>query len=465
MHKGMSTRRLVCAALTLLGACSGDSGSATDDAAPAAPAPGVTEPAAPYPPAVTSLRLRRSASVHLRPASASPRIGTVARDVRVRWTGAAVGAGCKGRWVEIAPRGWVCDRHLQPSDREPYDLELPRVAAGALVPGVYGRVVAENAPVYASVGDVRAGKVHKRLKGAVKVRRQAVVSTDRGAYWRIGADELIAATAVEVIEPSPWQGIDLSASDGPQLPLGFALRPGARTRAVSVYGSPQARGKPVRVVPPRSVVAVLERAGEWVRIGDSEWVPAAHVRIAEQSSPPDMTDDDERWIDVDLDQQVLVAYEGMRPTYVTLVSTGAVRHPTDTGVYRVWIKFSETDMSGRAGDEAGYSVADVPWTQFYARDLALHAAYWHDKFGVVTSHGCVNLAPRDARHLYGWSRPEVPRGWTMAHGTVELPGSMVRVRSAADPQPGFKGYAQRVYEARRARRVLRTESPPDRAPG
>ena len=42
-------------------------------------------------------------------------------------------------------------------------------------------------------------------------------------------------------------------------------------------------------------------------------------------------------------------------------------------------------------------------------------AYWHNIFGNVRSHGCTNLAPRDARWLYHWSSPEVPAGW---HGVV-----------------------------------------------
>jgi hypothetical protein len=94
----------------------------------------------------------------------------------------------------------------------------------------------------------------------------------------------------------------------------------------------------------------------------------------------------------------------------------------------------------------------VPWTQFFysEEDLALHTAYWHDNFGQQRSHGCVNLAPRDARWLYYWSDPQVPPGWTSSTGVVESPGSVVRVRSAAVPEPEWKGYAKKVVEARQA---------------
>jgi hypothetical protein len=85
---------------------------------------------------------------------------------------------------------------------------------------------------------------------------------------------------------------------------------------------------------------------------------------------------------------------------------------------------------------------------FYAKDFALHTAYWHDRFGNTRSHGCVNLSPIDARTLYFWSDPQVPMGWSMAHGVFERPGSMVRIRNRDNPDPSFEGYARRVQEAR-----------------
>jgi hypothetical protein len=104
-------------------------------------------------------------------------------------------------------------------------------------------------------------------------------------------------------------------------------------------------------------------------------------------------------------------------------------------------------MKGLNGEDP-YSVATVPWTQYFSNDLALHTSYWHDGFGTARSHGCVNLAPIDSRFLYFWSEPAVPPGWSMAHGHEQRPGSMVRVRSAADPNPQFSGYAKKVWEAR-----------------
>jgi hypothetical protein len=49
---------------------------------------------------------------------------------------------------------------------------------------------------------------------------------------------------------------------------------------------------------------------------------------------------------------------------------------------------------------------------FFQAHNALHGAYWHDQFGRTKSHGCVNLAPSDARYLFEWLEPKLPAGWT-----------------------------------------------------
>jgi hypothetical protein len=95
-----------------------------------------------------------------------------------------------------------------------------------------------------------------------------------------------------------------------------------------------------------------------------------------------------------------------------------------------------------------YSVADVPWTMFYDGNYAVHTSYWHDNFGGVRSHGCINLSPRDAHLLYLWSSPDIPPGWTAVFADEDTPGSLVRVRSQKGAEPKLVGYAQKVHERR-----------------
>ena len=72
---------------------------------------------------------------------------------------------------------------------------------------------------------------------------------------------------------------------------------------------------------------------------------------------------------------------------------------------------------------------------YYDHNFALHTSYWHDGFGDVRSHGCINLAPRDARAVYAWSSPDVPPGWVAVYATATSPGSLVRVHSKRVPEP------------------------------
>jgi hypothetical protein len=58
-----------------------------------------------------------------------------------------------------------------------------------------------------------------------------------------------------------------------------------------------------------------------------------------------------------------------------------------------------------------FELRDVPWIQYFASGYALHGAYWHDVFGIPRSHGCINLAPIDARLVFRWTDPPLPEGW------------------------------------------------------
>lgn len=114
---------------------------------------------------------------------------------------------------------------------------------------------------------------------------------------------------------------------------------------------------------------------------------------------------EEKWIDIDLSQQTLTAYEGEKPVYQFLVSTGRF-FPTPTGTFRIWSKLRYTTMKG--GSQAlgtYYYLPNVPYTQFFYQGFALHGTYWHNNFGRPMSHGCVNLAIPDSEKLFYWTQP------------------------------------------------------------
>jgi lipoprotein-anchoring transpeptidase ErfK/SrfK len=108
--------------------------------------------------------------------------------------------------------------------------------------------------------------------------------------------------------------------------------------------------------------------------------------------------DNVRWIDVDLTNQRLTAYEGQTIVRTTLVSTGLPRTPTPVGLFRIWIKLRYDDMSG-----PDYYLANVPYTMYFHRGYGLHGTYWHSNFGHPMSHGCVNLPTSEAEWLFNWA--------------------------------------------------------------
>ena len=131
------------------------------------------------------------------------------------------------------------------------------------------------------------------------------------------------------------------------------------------------------------------------------------------------------WVEVSIEGGWLLAYEGTRRVFATLISPGKggvakpdedpiVRAATPTGVYPITGKFVTSTME--APNDLIHS--DVPYAQNLVGPYALHGAYWHDNWGNRQSGGCINLSPIDAKWLFDFSEPKLPAGW---HGVRWLP--------------------------------------------
>ena len=160
------------------------------------------------------------------------------------------------------------------------------------------------------------------------------------------------------------------------------------------------------------------------------WVLSSPLVAGKPEIPTDLAPN-EKWIDVDLTRQTLIAFEGKKPVFATLISSGRRNpqdkehdFPTPTGTFRIGEKHITTTMDGDVASDGPYSIEDVPWVQYFQGSYALHGAFWHDNFGYVRSHGCVNLAPEDARTLFSWTDPKLPDGW---HGAFAQPDKGTRV--------------------------------------
>lgn len=157
----------------------------------------------------------------------------------------------------------------------------------------------------------------------------------------------------------------------------------------------------------------------WYRVYDDKfpererWAPAdrLHVFTDEELAPisPEVPAEEKR-IEVYLEEQRLAAFEGDSQVFEALVSTGDYvtnqKYQTPKGSYLIWLKRPSQHMMPWDRTFGSYDLPGVPWVSYFAqRAVAFHGAYWHNAFGRIRSHGCVNLTPEDARWIYLWSTP------------------------------------------------------------
>jgi len=201
------------------------------------------------------------------------------------------------------------------------------------------------------------------------------------------------------------------------------------SRKAAIAGDPIARRTIVRLTGERETInkATYELTDEgW-------WVLSSDATRLRPGKPPADLAPGEKWVDVNTTTQTLVAFEGDKPVFATAVSTGKVDrtdkekdHHTKPGLFRIQTKHVSATMDADSADGA-YSIQDVPWVMYFSGGIALHGAFWHDDFGVPRSHGCVNLAPKDAKAIFAWSEPRLPQGWHGVDATAEHPGTRVIV--------------------------------------
>ncbi|MEM9696229.1 MAG: L,D-transpeptidase, partial [Myxococcota bacterium] len=383
---------------------------------------------------------------------------------------------CRRGWYQVKPRGYVCLNHAATLDPEhpvvqlatrelphrglPYDYVIARYPP----PPLYARLPSEAAqrkhegnvaayrrkherlrrkpgfvplpPVGVTPPQLASGEVIPGLNGvdhgpyAQLVGRARVKSGfallgryDHGGrpYGLTTGLGLIPLDRTRVVAPSPFRGIHLS--DELPLPIGIVVRNAVYRRVPH----PESGGFAVRgVVPFRSALGLTgvkrRHAGDtYWEVRDGSWLRADDIRIIRKyRRAPQWAERGRTWIDVSILRQTLVAYEGRRPVYATLVSTGIDgiadhedSHATIQGTFLIHTKHRSVTMDS---DERGdaFDLRDVPYVQYFTEGYALHGAYWHDDFGRPRSHGCVNLSPLDAAWLFHWSEPRVPEAWHAA---------------------------------------------------
>lgn len=112
------------------------------------------------------------------------------------------------------------------------------------------------------------------------------------------------------------------------------------------------------------------------------------------------------WIDVNLTQQSLTAFDGQTEVMHTLISSGAFTHTTTVGYWKIYYRLDKQEMKNPdpgagPGVPGWYDLKDVPFPQYFnPSGEALHGTFWHDNFGTKMSHGCVNMTTPAAEWLF-----------------------------------------------------------------
>lgn len=392
--------------------------------------------------------------------------------------------GCKGGWYRVAPEGYVCVGRAATLDVEHPVLQLASVRPdrGAPLPYAYGRArrpvrpllytrlpnPAEQARVEPDLSGLRGYALdavwkdeaevsgpHSLLVGGAPIpqpyglsapgaeltRGFAVMNSAfafvdlfeaEGRKWGLTTElSLVPLDRVSKIEASAFHGVPLSEAQ--PLPLAFVRSSGA----VLYAGDPTtgalrgARNVALREAFSLSGKTARFNGDAYLETVDGHYLrDKSLVRVEPPKQLPTFAKPGQTWIDVSILKQTLVAYEGDRPVYATLVSTGKdglgdpkTTHSTVQGTFRIHTKHVTATMSGDDADDE-FDLRDVPYVQYFHEGFALHAAYWHEGFGGPRSHGCVNLSPKDARWLFSWTEPPVPQAW---HSALSHAGTIVHV--------------------------------------
>ncbi|MCP4423101.1 MAG: L,D-transpeptidase [Chloroflexi bacterium] len=306
--------------------------------------------------------------------------------------------------------GFICD-----ASPPPPMFELPDPLANSFLPDMrYARlddlinVYAEpsrSAPIVRNVGD---GFLFSTLHGSAQ--------SETGELWyMINPGEYVHSADLRVVEDSEFTGVVVNRQ--PQRPFGWMI--------VDYWYSEEPGDevdenltKLPRYTFFEAYDAVTDDDGWiWYNIGNGRWMRQTYVSVIDVTPRPEEIAPQDFWIEIDLYEQSFAAYQGDRMIYAGLISSGLNRWPTYEGLFQVEQRFTQTKMAGAEGRVDYYFVEDVPHTMYFDmhNEIALHGAYWHDRFGYKHSHGCVNMPPRDAEWVFNWSAEAPNDLWVWVH--------------------------------------------------
>ncbi|HEY1536250.1 MAG TPA: L,D-transpeptidase [Polyangiaceae bacterium] len=365
------------------------------------------------------------------PSNAEKRRGALARGARVRVFGARKGPGCDGRFLLVGPLAWLCDDGAELSQAAPdADSEPALSQAHDGMPYRYYFVGPDGALAYRALQTAEDGVPDSQLLKGFGVAVVRVENNPAGIPFGLTSEGLwVPIRDLNPVAPLSFHGRELDGT------LDVAWVVGSNVLGSRAPNGPKDRALKLTPLQELSVLEERELAGHrWFRYADNAWLSDRDARAPTRAEPPSELRPGERWIDVDIANQVVTAYVGERPVFATLTSTGRGADgsvlATPRGDKRLWVKLRTSNMDNLDDESAAenYAIQAVPWVMYFDHGYGLHGTFWHRAFGTKHSHGCVNLTPLDAERLFSWTSPKLPPGWTAALPTAYEPGTLIRVR-------------------------------------
>lgn len=319
---------------------------------------------------------------------------------------------------------------------EAVDKEIHGVELSPAAPTRWGAVPSPSDLVVAT-GLVRDARKRIALGSTIAYTRQ--VDIDGRVYLVTHDLALIPKDRVKPYPQSEFHGVEID--DAHALPLAFFRKTDRPKYRRAADGSFEKTSESW----PR--LASVGLTGDEVKDGKTKylatreagmWVLASDASVARLKEPPShirrATTGRRTWLDISVLGGTMVAYEGDKPVYATLISPGRGGVPvrgvdaietasTPTGTFRVDGKFVTATMVSSTNDSIVHT--EVQYVLNFHGPHAIHAAYWHDRWGEKKSGGCVNLSPIDAKRIFAWTDPPMPTDWYGLRALPELGAATV----------------------------------------
>jgi lipoprotein-anchoring transpeptidase ErfK/SrfK len=163
----------------------------------------------------------------------------------------------------------------------------------------------------------------------------------------------------------------------------------------------------------RVVDAVADEAGQWwyqlkegLTYAPGPYVPAHTIRrIPPAEVAPISPGRDDKWIEINIDEQTLTCLEGEQAVFHTRIASGLPATATPRGEFTVLYKRHTQRMIG-GGEDDYYDLPGIAFPVYFTwSGVAIHGTYWHNDYGRRHSHGCVNVTHQAAQWIFRWVDP------------------------------------------------------------